>query len=77
MTNDEAKMAEEICTLRAALRDASDRLEQVLDSGLPGKGRSQDDKDSIEGWWDDMRGSVQRAKRKLSETSEWDGVVVR
>ena len=51
MTNNEAKMAEEICNLRAALRDASDRLEQVLESGLPGKGRSQDEKDSFEGWW--------------------------
>jgi hypothetical protein len=76
MTNNEAKMAEEICNLRAALRDASNRLEQVLESGLPGKGRSQDEKDSVEGWWVDMHASVQRAERLLSETSEWAGVIV-
>lgn len=77
MTNDEAKMVEEICTLQARLRCVTDFLESVLESGLPGKGRGQDDKESIEIWWEDRLGAIKRAREVLAATSEYHGVIVR
>lgn len=77
MTNDEAKMAEEICTLRSTLKAVSDYLNDVLESGLPGKGRSDAERESIQIWWEDRAAALKRAEQLLEATSEYQGVIVR
>jgi hypothetical protein len=63
MTNDEQQR------LMGALRTVSDYLEGLLDGTdqIPGKGRSQDDKDSILGWWEDRYAAVRSAQAILAE----------
>jgi hypothetical protein len=55
--------------LMGALRTVSDYLEGLLDGSdqIPGKGRSQDEKDSILGWWEDRYAAVRRAQEILAE----------
>ena len=76
MTHAEQQMAEEICSLRAALRSVSDKLDDVLENGFPGKGRSQDAKESANQWWEDNHSAVKKAKAVLADTAQYDGVVV-
>jgi hypothetical protein len=77
MTSAEAKMTEEICAIRAALRSVSDRLDAVLEDGFPAKGRGQDAKESSELWWEDNHAAVKKARAILQDTAEYDGVIVR
>jgi hypothetical protein len=56
---------DEAQTLRAKLRVTSDFLADVLTNGLPGKGRSQDDRDAILGWWDERWLAVRNAREAL------------
>jgi hypothetical protein len=52
-----------------ALRVVSDYLERLLNGTdqIPGKGRSQDDKDAIFGWWETRYAAVKRAQEILAE----------
>lgn len=62
--------------LRAALRVVTDNLALLLEAGrFPAKGRSQDDKDSTEGWWEDHVASVRQAYSVLAgleEVGPWE-----
>lgn len=77
MSHSDEKMIEEICHLRAVLRSVTDVLDSVLDDGLPGKGRGQDEKESIEAWWEDRVALIRRAREVLDATNAYNGIVVR
>ena len=60
--------------VRASLRSVTDTLALLLDAGkFPPKGRSQDDKNSAEGWWEDCASAVRHAYAALAGVSvgEW------
>jgi len=77
MSNAELDMADQICQLRAALATTASMLEDVLDNGFPGKGRSQDDKESAEQWREDRYDAVKKAEAVLKATQEYAGVIAR
>ena len=70
---------DEQARLRAALRAVSDYLEGLLDGSdqLPGKGRSQDDKDAIFGWWENRYAAVKNAQEILTECAKNDQEKIR
>lgn len=59
-----------ILQLRASLRSVTDLLEDVLDHGVPAKGRTVDDRDAWDGWWIDATSLIQRARAALEATKE-------
>jgi hypothetical protein len=64
--------------LRAALRSITDYLETLLDEGkFPGKGRSEDDKDSTFGWWENRWTAVRRAQDLLAACETADREAIR
>ena len=75
MTDDGAQdLREENDRLRAALRVVTDDLASLLDTGkFPPRGRSRDDKDSSEGWWEDRVSHIATAYAALAGVSaeEW------
>ena len=52
--------------LRGSLRHVTDRYAALLDEGFPKRGRSADDRDSHEGWWEDSVAATQRAYATLA-----------
>jgi hypothetical protein len=53
--------------LRGALRSVTDHLAELLEAGrFPAKGRSADERDAAQGWWDDRVAAVQRGYAALA-----------
>jgi hypothetical protein len=67
------ELYEQIDRLRAALRSSNDLLAHVMEHGLPKKGRSRNDKDSADAWWEDSTRAVQDGYAALAGVShgEW------
>ena len=60
------QLNEQIAHLRANLRVMTDDLEMLLDEGkFPGKGRSANEKESIEAWWERQYDAIKKARRAL------------
>ena len=77
MTPNEEKMCEEICSLRASLKTVAAYLEDLLETGLPGKGRGQDAKESIEVWYEDRGMAIKKAEELLAATTDYQGAISR
>ncbi len=62
--------ADQILRLRANLRSVTDAYESLLDEGqFPPKGRSNDDKESRAGWWEDATVRIKLARQALKDCS--------
>ena len=58
---------DEISRLRAALRLSNDMLAELLNAArFPAKGRSTDDKDATQNWWEDHVSAVQNGYAALA-----------
>lgn len=65
-----ADEAETILMLRASLRTMTDALEEVLEHGVPRRGRSANDKESFEQWHEDKWVAIARARRALELSAD-------
>lgn len=53
--------------LRAVLRAVTDHLAELLEAGrFPARGRSADERDASQGWWEDRVAAVQRGYAALA-----------
>jgi hypothetical protein len=67
MMDDTADLHRENERLRSALRAVTDHLTDLLmTERFPRKGRSADDKDATQGWWEDRVAACQQAYAALA-----------
>jgi hypothetical protein len=62
--------ADRILMLRASLRVMTDAYESLLENGPPKRGRSANDKEAHDMWWEDQYASLARARESLKLTGD-------
>lgn len=58
-----------IAMLRAQLCAVTDTLESVLENGRPKRGKSRDDQEACDAWYEDKWSMVRRAREALALTA--------
>ena len=61
--------------LRSDLRSVSDRLEWILDFGIPKRGRTAADREEFDEWARDTWERVFQARETLNQTDDWKGLL--
>jgi len=62
--------ADRILMLRASLRVMTDAYESLLENGPPKRGRSFNDKEAHDMWWEDQYAALARARESLRLTGD-------
>ena len=66
--HEKSALREAVDTLAANLRVVSDLLEGLLEDGkFPARGRTADDRESHDQWWEDRFEAVRRAREALKQ----------